>query len=633
MNIQTFKTLSFDDQYSFLVKCSNAYYESGNPIVSDELFDLLVDQYELTSNKSFNYLGKTNHKKIQLPVYMGSLDKIKTSDKISQFLNKCSSNKIIYSAKMDGLSLLLFSDSKNNFKLATRGDDGKIGSDVSHLLSHLKLQNSLTLLSKVSINCIVRGEIIMKKSVFKKHYPNASNARNTVCGIVNSKNLDIKAVELCTFVAYSLPGTTYTQEETFAKLKELKFEIPEMKLIDKTKSTVDYLSNVLSTLKIEYDYEIDGIVLSDNIYHKENIGENPKYTVAFKHNIETTQATVVDVLWEASRYGLLKPRIQINPVDLNGVKITYLTGFHAQYIKENKIGKNTVLQICRSGDVIPHILSVVKSTEAKFPPKDEYEWTDSVDIKTKLNNDDNLSVKLAYFLGVCGAKGVKEGVLQKCIDIGIKDITSLLKVKKEVLLKAEGIGEKMSDKMIEQFNIVKSNLTLLNIMLGSCVFERFGEKKLEKILEVLPECKDIVLKDVLITQLKSNWILKMNSIGIKTQADTFIDMFETFKKEWSSFCKEFLVSSIQIPSTSTISIKVDKKCDWNVVFTGVRDKDLEKVIESYGGKVTDSVSSKTTYLVVKELNPESRSSKMDKAESLNVRILTLEQIKNLVNKL
>jgi DNA ligase (NAD+) len=69
------------------------------------------------------------------------------------------------------------------------------------------------------------------------------------------------------------------------------------------------------------------------------------------------------------------------------------------------------------------------------------------------------------------------------------------------------------------------------------------------------------------------------------------------------------------------------------VFTGVRDKDLEKVIESYGGKVTDSVSSKTTYLVVKELNPESKSSKMDKAESLNVRIVTLEQIKNLVSKL
>ncbi|NBP58034.1 hypothetical protein EBU71_16145 [bacterium] len=189
----------------------------------------------------------------------------------------------------------------------------------------------------------------------------------------------------------------------------MKFEIPEIKVIDKSKATVDYLSGILSTLKQEYDYEIDGLVLADNSYHKENVGENPKYTVAFKHNIETTTATVVDVLWEASRYGLLKPRIQIEPVDLNGVKITYLTGFHGQYIKENKIGKNTVLQICRSGDVIPHILSVVKSTEAKFPPKEEYEWTDSVDIRTKLNTDDNLSVKMAYFLGICGAKGVKEG--------------------------------------------------------------------------------------------------------------------------------------------------------------------------------------------------------------------------------
>lgn len=628
MNIQSFKTLSCDDQYSFLIKCSNAYYESGNPIVSDELFDLLVDQYESSSNKVFNYLGKTNNKKIQLPVYMGSLDKIKTSDKISIFLAKCSTNKIVISTKMDGLSLLLFTDSKNNFKLATRGDDGKIGSDVSHLLPYLKLNTSLVK------NTIVRGEIIMKKSVFKKHYPNASNARNTVCGIVNSKNLDTKAVELCTFVAYSLPGSSYTQEETFVKLREMKFEIPEIKTIDKSKATVEYLSGILSKCKEEYDYEIDGLVLSDNAYHKENIGENPKYTVAFKHNIETTTATVVDVLWEASRYGLLKPRIQIDPVDLNGVKITYLTGFHGQYIKENKIGKNTVLQICRSGDVIPHILSVVKSTEAKFPPKEEYEWTDSVDIRTKSNNDDNLSVKMSYFLDVCGAKGVKEKVLQKCIDIGIKDIKSLLRVKKEVLLRAEGIGEKMADKIIEQLNIAQSNLTLLNIMLGSCVFEKFGEKKLEKILEALPECKDIILKDGSISHLRSTWILKLNSVGIKTQAETFVDMFEIFKKEWSTFCKEFLNnSSVPVSNTNTIADKIEKKCDWNVVFTGVRDKDLEKKIESYGGKVTDSVSSKTTYLVVKELNGESKSSKMEKAESLKVKIVVLDDMRKLVSNL
>jgi NAD-dependent DNA ligase len=173
-------------------------------------------------------------------------------------------------------------------------------------------------------------------------------------------------------------------------------------------------------------------------------------------------------------------------------------------------------------------------------------------------------------------------------------------------------------------------------MLGSCVFEKFGEKKLEKILEVLPECKDIILKDGSVSQLKANWILKLNNIGIKTQAETFVDMFEIFRKEWSIFCKEFLITTSSSTTTST-SIptlnKLEKKCDWNVVFTGVRDKELEKKIESYGGKVTDSVSSKTTYLVVKELNGESKSSKMEKAESLKVKIVVLEEMRKLVSNL
>jgi len=618
-----FSSLSLEDKYAYLVKCSNAYYETGNSIISDSQFDQYVSEYEKESKKTFKYLGKSNNKKCILPVWMGSLDKVKTSDRLTNFLSKYVKDSIIYSEKLDGCSMLYYSDTnKNSIRLATRGD-GTYGSDVTHLLPYIKCPK----IKNETI--IIRGEIIMKKDIFNKYYSDrCPNARNFVSGLINSKTLDTEALQRCSFVAYCIPSIKYNPLQTFLELSKLGFDVPIYGKIDKKSCTIDYLSSLLDTTRNNSNYEMDGLVLSDNLYHSEKEKEDPKYTIAFKKNNEGVPATVVDVLWEETRYGLLKPRVQVKPVTYGGVVMTYFSGYNAKYIVDNKIGPGTILNVCRSGDVIPDILGVIQSTQAKLPSI-EYEWTESVDIRVK-EKSINSAQQIAYFFTICGAKGLKEATIQKCIDIGLNTVELILNSTIQQLLKADGIKDKTAEKILEQLTIVKLNCTLPNILTGTCIFEGFGEKKLQKCIEALPDIYPIIFKNKSFTSSdESNWEILLNNVGIKTQASTFITQFKLFlKSEWKLFCNKFCIK--KEPQNNIVNNNVDssKKCNFIIVFTDIRDNEFKLKLESLGATVSDSVTKNTTHLIVKDKN--ALTTKMKKAKEYNVPFYTLDEMKKLV---
>ena len=622
-----FSNLSIDEQYSYLIKCSNVYYETGNSIIPDEVFDKYVQEYEKNSSKQFKYLGKSNNKKITLPVWMGSLDKVKTEDRLKNFMQKYTTSDLIYSEKLDGCSILLFKDKNNNLCLSTRGD-GKFGSDITHLIPHLKL-------GSVKNDLIIRGEIIMRKDIFNTHFAkDFPNARNLVSGIINSKTIDTSTLSKCDIVAYSLPNSKYSPAESFNLLHQLGFQIPINGIIPKENVSVDYLSLLLDKCKKTSKYEIDGLVIADNKFHLETKGEDPKHTVAFKKNAEGVQATVVDVLWEETRYGLLKPRVQIKAVDVGGVTITYLSGFHAQFIRDNKIGPNTILTICRSGDVIPHIMNVIKHTEPKFPSCD-YEWTESVDVRVKVKSI-NSAQQIAHFFTVCGAKGLKEATIQKCIDCGLNTIENIMNANSDQLCKAEGIQNKSADKIIEQCMLAKNNCTLTNIMEGSCIFEGFGSKKLQKIIIALSNSNTTSILNVILKDSKyneSNWESLLNDAGIKTQASTFLIQFKQFLNDWKLFCKKYCKIEEDTKSSSNLDTinNSNNKCKFVIVFTGIRDNDLKNTLESLGAKVVDTISKSTTHLIVKDKN--TTSSKATKAKENGVIICTIDEMKESIKTL
>lgn len=606
-----FSTLSTQEKYEYLVKCSNAYYETGHPMIDDLTFDSFVHQYEKESGKTYQYLGRSNNKKTKLPVYMGSLDKAKTTKECSFFIQRLTSKKIqatsfVCSAKLDGCSLLVYPDAKGVLKCATRGD-GLYGSDVSHILPYLQLPAKY-LSSKEKE--IIRGELLVKKG---------DVSRNIVSGVLNSKTMDESVLKQCYFLAYNIPSKNgiYSPEQMFSTLTSYGFQTPYVGMLKKEQLTDIYLGDLLQTQKQTSIFDLDGLVLQSNVIHKEEEGKNPLCAIAFKKNAQAIETKVIDVLWEESRYGVLYPRVQVSPIMWDGVQITFASGKNAKFIQENNIGPGTILSICRSGDVIPDIVSIIQPTKAKFPQV-EYEWTESVHICAKQKSE-NTPLQIAYFISTCGGKGVKEALVEKC---KLKDISHVMTVTKEELLSCDGIKDKSADKILEQLTIVKQNCTLLHIMVGSCVFEHFGEKKLSKIIEVLGNLEDVVLSKKTLNE--QDCIAKLHSISIKTQADLFLQSWKLFVQKYASFCKKYMVKAIgnknvkEEPKGTTLS-------KWNVVFTGCRDASSKEKIEALGGICGESITKSTTHLVVKD--ESFSSSKTQKAKENHIPILTLESLK------
>ena len=216
---------------------------------------------------------------------------------------------------------------------------------------------------------IVRGEFIMKKAAFAKYSSEASNAPNLVSGLINRKDYDSKSKEQLKdmdFVAYEIveprmkPSMQMRTLETMG-LKTVFNGIWE----DGPKA--EKLTELLQERRSDDEYEIDGIIVTqDDVYERnENKVENPKHAFAYKMILtdQMVEAKVVDALWEPSPQGYIKPRVRIEPVNVNGVTIKYATAHNAGFIRDNKIGVGAVLRIIPSGDVIPKIHSVITPAE------------------------------------------------------------------------------------------------------------------------------------------------------------------------------------------------------------------------------------------------------------------------------
>ena len=402
--IEQFKKVGFsyletlnENQLSEIIKVTNEYYyNTKNPLLTDNEYDIVKEYTErkFPKNTAIKEIGAPVGKnKVKLPYEMASMDKIKPdTNEVYKWMNTYTGQYVI-SCKLDGVSGL-YSTEGDKPKLYTRGD-GKIGQDISHLLSVFDLPKEKDI--------VVRGEFIIPKEVFNTKYKSDfSNPRNLVSGIINSKSIDAKAKDLH-FVTYEVIKPSLKPSEQMDKLKELKHEVVKNKTI--TEISNDVLSDILVDWRKSYEYEIDGIIVSDDKIYPRKSG-NPEHAFAFKMVLseQMAEAKVIDVIWTPSKNGYLKPRVRIEPVNLSGVNIEYATGFNGKFIEDNKIGIGAIIQIIRSGDVIPHIKSVTTPAEAPKMPLVPYKWTDTkVDIVLE-NLSEDITVRekniTAFFVGL-----------------------------------------------------------------------------------------------------------------------------------------------------------------------------------------------------------------------------------------
>jgi len=605
---------------------SQHYYNTDTSLVPDNIYDILRDILEERDPENpflLNVGAPISKDSVPLPYYMGSMNKIKYGDigNMDNWIRKYKGPYVI-SDKLDGVSGLLVKKD-GQLKLYTRGD-GSNGQDISHLINYLIPKK---VINSIIENMAIRGEIIISKTNFKKVSTEFKNARNAISGLVNSKNFSIELAKLTDFIGYAIVNPHFNQIDSMKKMEELGCVVnyKVIKLINR-----DELLEYYKTRRTESEYEIDGIIVADNSRIYKPVKGNPPHAFAFKAILDEQMADVIvkKVIWNPSKDGYLKPKLEIEPVQLVGVTITNVTAFNAKYVVDNKLGPGSIIKLIRSGDVIPHILKVIKSSDTNEPqlPDTPYKWNKTgIDLIVQdIHGSAGDSIKvqqITFFFKTLGVKGISEGIIIKLVENGYDTISKILNGKVTEMSKIDGIGVTLLSKIFT--NVVNSIETtnLETFMAASGAFGRgLGTKRIGSVLSKYPNIMDVgwnynTMKDK---------IIEIDGFDEIT-ASQFADNFGTFLKFFNELCK---IDRINVANLKNVGVKItgDKFKGHKIVFTGFRNKEWEELIIKNGGEIVTSISKNTTLLV--QRNSE-ESSKYKKAESLGIKIMDINEFEKL----
>jgi DNA ligase (NAD+) len=594
------------------IYADDIYYNTGKSSgLNDWQYDMLKDVLQKRDPNYIVPIGakiRENENRAELPFWLGSMDRFNPENtrEISQWLINNNVDQYIIEDKLDGVSCLaLFKGGK--IKLYTKGD-GSVGADISYLAQYLS-----TIPKKLSKDIIVRGELIIKDDTFKKKYiKEYANPRNMVSGLIGAKTMRKGLVDV-DFIAYEIvEKNTRKPSEQLEYLDKLGFTTVRREI----KKNFDILSlmEILTRFKRSSPYTIDGIIVHVNTKYIRNESGNPKYAFAFKMRMDENliKTQVVGVDWNISKWGRLKPRIEIKPVYLGSVTITWVTGFNAKFIVNESIGDGAVVEITRSGDVIPYIVRVVKKAKTPDMPEIPYKWNDTgVDIFTEEYGSEMCIKLISNFFSKLGIKFLGEENVRKIHSVGYDTILKILSLSQKDFMKVPNFGLKMSERIYKNIHDNLKNLSISLVLGASGVFGfGIGIKKVTLLFDDFP---DILEKYKTMTNDELfNHVLHVKGYSNKTAEKIvknieWADMFINEMKRFATFKEEKVVLG------STIH-------GMKVVFSGFRDSKLEEYIESMGGKVTTSVSSKTTVVIVFDVN--STDGKPQKARELGIPVIT-----------
>lgn len=619
-----------------LVKTNDLYYNNPDKVIlSDEQFDIIKEYF---ANKYPDHpflavvgapiIGKKD--KVALPYPMPSMDKIKPeSGALSKWLAKYNKPKsYLISAKLDGTSGL-YTTIDGVAKLYTRGD-GLIGKDITHLIPYLKLPDATK-----NPGLVLRGEFVISKKVFADHFKGkgGKNARNTVAGLINTL-VGSDQHNYIDFVGYEVMQPEITPEKQMKMMEDkLKMNTVKHKLMQEL--TNELLSDILVDWRANYKYEIDGIIVAHNKVYSERKNKNPEHAFAFKMVLsdQVAEAKVVDVLWSPSKDGYLKPRVQIEPIDLGGVTITYATGKNAAFIESNKIGVGTIIKLVRSGDVIPDIKEVVLSSKTPLMPEVPYVWNNThVDVMLVDKSIDPIvrEKNILGFFKTIDVEGMGPGVVKKMIDAGYDSVPAILRMTEDDMLTLEGFKKTLAHKIYTNIQKSIKNASLPILMKASNIFGRgFGERKISPALKKYPSIlidNETDADKVAKLETVSGWSTKTSVEFVKHIQD-----FVTFMKECGLDYKIRGLSKGEEGALGDAGALGESHPLYGkrIVITGFRPKELIADINKVGGVIGTSVSKKTFAVIVKDI--EEDTGKADQARKLGVPIMTMDTFKDAYN--
>jgi len=662
------------------IKTLNELYRVGNPGVCDSEYDSLVEELK-SKDPNNEWLKKiepapvlSSGRKLKLPLPMKSLNKVKMLSDLKKWadgLGLGENTEIVLMPKFDGLSLL-----RDEIKDIVYSRGG-IENEGQNCTKHYHESSILTKGTKLHFTF---GEYIINNKTWENKFQGEvseesglkfKSPRNTAAGILNRDELSVYT-KYCSMYRYGADPESMSRFNTyFDFLEYLSLTYSQYPCFVKSHIkdlSEGYLANLYSAWRELFP--ADGIVIYINDMNMwKTIGRNqttgnPLYAIAYKHPdfTDTFSTTVTDITWGMSKSGALKPVVNIEPVDTGDCSMENPTGYNAAWVSDREIAKGAKVIVTRSGCVIPKILRVTH-------PASEYEqdklwdglvecpfcgattkWNESMKELMCVNPECSSKIlsNIIFFYLTCGIENVGEETFTKIFNAGIKTLKDFLHITFDEIKIIPSLGCSAA-KTLTEFNekILKDGVDVCKLFHASNCFSGLGEIKIKKCLD---EIKAFESLDEFLNWLNSNKTY-VNKGEAKTK-DQFMKGISLFLEEYDNlsvpivmeFDKYYLKKESEIPSrvwetipgmcelkiipiqknSSTVG---DKLLGMKVCFSGIRDKDLEEKIKSNGGEIVSGVSKNTTHLIVKD--PSDTTSKISKASSLGVKILSIEDFKSI----
>lgn len=635
---------------------NNLYYNEDSPEIEDYEYDALTRELKslekafpelITSDSPTQKVGG-NVNLLFSPVHhavkMESLQDVFCYDELREFDEKIDKTRTVYSVepKIDGLSVSLEYSGGQLIRGSTRGD-GVTGEDVtSNILQIISIPKTIPFKGELE----VRGEVYMPKSSFLKLIQKqellgekpAKNPRNAAAGTLRQKNSAVvrdRELDIFIFNIQSISG-----EQFNSHIKSLDFLAAQGFSVLPSYISCSTINDAINEIKRigehrgEFQFDIDGAVIKvDNIEYRSELGSTakfPKWAVAFKYPPEEKATVLRSIEINVGRTGALTPTAVFDPVELAGTTVSRAVLHNEDFINEKQIGIGDTIIVRKAGEIIPEVLSVKKHAE-------------------------NSEVyKMPKFCPSCGAPVFRdegEAVIH-CTnaDCPAQLLRHLIHFTSRDAMDIEGLGPAVLEQLLNA-GLISNIVDIYNLDYNEVVqLERLGIKSAENLRNSIEKSKDNDLPK-LITALGIRHIgvgaakllcENYNNIDeIMSASKDELEAISGFGSVLAESTVEFfslddtkdMIEKLKLAGVNTESNKTatgDKFAGMTFVLTGTLPNytrnEAAEIIESLGGKVSSSVSKKTTYV----LAGDEAGSKLDKANALGVAVIDEQEFKNMI---
>lgn len=615
---------------NLITRYATSYY-SGISEVSDEYFDSLVDELkELNPESSVLTTGwgyspekrKVSHKH---GLYIGSLSKIKTTEDIDKKYNKYTR----VSAKLDGLSVVSYYEDGKRVLCVTRGN-GEEGQDITNHMNLIDpIFDPIRNLDGSLFTGAIRGEVVIPmvnwecdETLLKIQEDNPSaNPRNIASGLLNRKELTEEDASCLAYVTYKV---LYSEGFEYKTTDDVtSFLISEMKYCAPFECAVDFSNE--STLKEIYDkwckfYPCDGLVLT-------NMTGNCEYDeVAFKFQAESKIVTVKGIEYSATRTGRIVPTVTFDPVELSGAMVSRASGFNAAFIRDSKIGPGAEIEVCRSGEVIPHIMSIVKPCEEGYLPEvcphcgNKLVWKNTDLICNAENESQMPYTALTILAPLDGAGDAIYSTIVKSLNLySVNDFEDFLynlnnfgvdEILEHILKNSDLSGEVTIGKVRSILQKLSGAINIKDAIVA-CSIPGVSDIMAEKICSAYPE----ILMDAQRRCIDNSKLYEINGVG-----DSIVNALNTFKNRLG-----MMIGALEIVIPEK---KAEPEVQFKVAITGklsVKRSVFEDELKQHGFIPSD-IKKDTKYLITD--NPNSSSSKNRLADEWGIMKITEQDFRN-----